>query len=334
MLALLRARPARALAAVSPPLHAELTRRVVAASRAELAVKERRKDLDAALPKNPLGAWVSGASALPPITVAIPVHEKDSWLLDAVVRAAVDGTLNPVFEVQLWHTAGATPLADRCRARLIADGLPVRLMSELEFVPVEVRAKARSIAQHRTGWVLQQAIKFLAVLRAPTASTLVLDADTLLIRPRTWVTWDGVQILSPSVEYEPAYRAHLERFSGRHDAAPVSFITHHQLMQRDILEQVIGTGLEGLEQWLEAARPSDADEPLLSEYHTYGAVLWDRCRDRAVLAASRNRRVRRLELEEAAEGDPDALDRLRMRYPGALSLSCHAWVEQELARAD
>ncbi|MBU6147998.1 MAG: hypothetical protein KGP10_07495 [Actinomycetales bacterium] len=206
----------------------------------------------------------------------------------------------------------------------------------------------------RRGWVRQQVLKIGAVALAPDPTpTLVVDADTILLRPRTWLVGTR-QLLSISHEFTCEYARHAERVLGRRAEHPYSFVTHHQLWQPDLLLGMLAAGVSplpalndlrgrrqvvmaGVRAWLTAADWGSGGSAV-SEYHSYGA--WAAADpSRIALAGWRNLAVPRSSVADilgdhrnaAARRPADgtlsaALSRLRERFPDAASISCHHYL--------
>lgn len=138
--------------------------------------------------------------------------------------------------------------------------------------------------KERRGWIKQQLLKILAARHLGSDGTLLVDADTILLRPQTWLSPAGVQNLQLSIEYHYAYQQHYEKFMFESDQRyaaiikrpKVSFVTHHQLMQSDVLDRIFainGRSFEqGLEKWLKSIDFASTNSPAC-EWHTYGTFL-------------------------------------------------------------
>ena len=128
------------------------------------------------------------------------------------------------------------------------------------------------IPEDKFGWVLQQLIKFQIVLTARNDATLILDADTILVRDRTFIDSEGIQALCYSHEYHRPYAVQFsEFFETDPDNMGHSYVTHHQLMQKRIVEEMFGGTGENLEAW--ARRANYKIFSPLCEYHCYGEFL-------------------------------------------------------------
>lgn len=273
-----------------------------------------RVALDEALPADPLGT----SSRLQPIEIVIPCAEKDVDMLVPVVVASVANCRNPV----------------SCVTVIIPDGSPEPVFNEQVCnVPVQIRQDSKvlsgidvaaaisAVPQHRRGWILQQLVKLAAVGQSESRGVLVVDADTLLLRPRTWLAPNGRQILCLSQELHQPYRDHFAAVWGSAHAQRASFVTHHQLMQPAIIREMFEDDLSGLVTWVEALdhrEPSNA-----SEYHSYGTYLINRHPDRVALARWGNVGAHRPRQDES---DEMRTAHLREKYPQALSVSMHSYM--------
>ena len=59
--------------------------------------------------------------------------------------------------------------------------------------------------QSRYGWTLQQFLKISFVLESSLDAILIVDADTVLLEERSWISDSGRQILTPSDEFNISY---------------------------------------------------------------------------------------------------------------------------------
>jgi len=215
---------------------------------------------------------------LPSITVAIPFVEKDLETLPLVVQSVFANVRNPIQELLLITPGkgnGTKPKLETAEHRgtlakilsrfpacqLVFDGdvlgnLLSRVLNDQEF--------------HRDGYAIQTIIKFKAALLAKTSATLVVDADTVLLEPKTWITKNGVQLLHFSEEYHQPYRDLISSYFGFEPVFPGSFVTHHQLLQKDIVRKVFGSDLE-IKEWYLLAKSSSRLKT--SEYETYGQFV-------------------------------------------------------------
>lgn len=137
---------------------------------------------------------------------------------------------------------------------------------------------------NRRGWIRQQALKILLAKSLGGNGTLLVDADTILLRKQNWISESGQQNLQISTEYHEPYQLHFESFNQKiHQERGVprvrlqaSFVTHHQLMQPKVLDEIFirdnHTFHQGLQKWIGAIDFATNESPAC-EWHTYGTYL-------------------------------------------------------------
>jgi hypothetical protein len=260
-----------------------------------------------------------------PIAIAIPCGPRDVSLAPAAALAAIEAVAADVAGVRI---VAADPAAIDRR----------RLPAGVEVVPEEAvidatvaAAVARAVPRERAGWVLQQLVKLREATLGPAPATLVADADTLLLRPRNWLSGPD-QIVIATTEVHSPYGEHLDRLLGSsRPRLPLSAVAHHQLMQRDVLQLQFGTSADSFARealrFLEAAR--FGIESACSEYELYGALLLQASPWRCRLASPRAVTFSRSDVDWTAPADA-IVAALRDRHPDAYSASSH-WYAEALA---
>lgn len=196
--------------------------------------------------------------------------------------------------------------------------------------------------KERRGWIKQQILKILSTRQLGSGGTLLVDADTILLRPQNWLSNENVQNLQLSIEYHLPYQEHFERFlhssyineSLQMARTRVSFVTHHQLMQTAILEELFGHNdqdfNEGLMRWLSCIDFTRSYSPAC-EWHTYGTFLATNFPDQIQLTQWRNLGIsrfsespkRKLRIMELSVSD------LIAEFVGWNSLSLHHYIEKQ-----
>lgn len=139
-----------------------------------------------------------------------------------------------------------------------------------EIIEIEEHFKQRS------GWVKQQLIKIRHISNSESVFTLVLDADTLILRNREWVDEDQRQILFQSEEFNPEYYDFLSR-SGIQPSRRHSFITHYMLFNRErLLEALALVGMNQPEKQLSVLLMNSrkgVESPFSIDFELYGQYL-------------------------------------------------------------
>lgn len=174
-----------------------------------------------------------GSAALLPVDVLIPVGPKDRELL-AVVVAGVRRHLRSQRRILL---VSADPQDQRwCRDP------QVEWIDEREFPPGSEALAQILGADAALGWWWQQLIKLQAQRLLPELADhlLVLDSETVLLRPVRFLDGQGRSLLHPASEDNPSYSAHRQRLLPDlvSQAPGLSGITHCMLFDRRILEQL------------------------------------------------------------------------------------------------
>ena len=174
-----------------------------------------------------------GSAAAMPVDVLIPVGAKDRELL-AVVVAAVRRHLR-------GHRRILLVSADRQDQRWCRDP-QVEWIDEREFPPGSEALAQILGADTALGWWWQQLIKLQAQRLLPELADhlLVLDSETVLLRPVRFLDGQGRSLLHPASEDNPTYRNHRQRLLPDLlcQTSGLSGITHCMLFDRRILEQL------------------------------------------------------------------------------------------------
>ena len=281
--------------------------------RSEAQVKRSTlRRAESGLPSDPL---FDSGSELPSIDITITSHQKDFEWLPLVAKTAVEASTNPISSLRIITPEGEAPnLTD------IARHIPLVLQTEVDLLGTDTIAQIRQTAPTgRFGWILQQVIKFYAAISTPASGSLIVDADTVLLGKKTWLLSDGKQVLSPSYEFHKPYVQQTESFWGRGGQPHgISFVTHHQLLQKSIVNEMFTDGLGSILSW--ASTINAAEQSALSEYHSYGTYLLNSHIERVAWARWAN--------AIAYNPTPIGVDAssLQERFPWAQSVSFHSYL--------
>lgn len=219
---------------------------------------------------------------LPSIELVIPFVEKDLEALPLVLEYAKRNVRNPLARVVL-----ITPKdAQGTRPRFVRDGSTEKLEGLLAAHPDAVVLYDQDIlgaplleelnlrfgrGDRNAGWVTQQLIKLSAAMQSESTASLILDSDTVLLTKKTWYTENHRQLLQVANEYHSDFMKHVKMFFGVPKKLRLSFVTHHQLMQRDVVRQMFPEGSQSLlEWWRSSTDPIGRD---LGDYEAYGSYL-------------------------------------------------------------
>jgi len=268
------------------------------------------------------------ANVRPAIDVAVPFVEKDLPALRLVIEGIYSAVVNPIAnlflvtpgnpstgEPEFYSAKSTKELAD---LRASFPNLTVRF--DRDVLGKHLAAELLDNPERKPGgWHLQQVLKYALARSSVQAATLIVDADTVLLSRKTWLASDGVQLLQFSEEFHQPYMRHFQAFFRLPKNLPVSFVTHHQLMQTDVVNEMFATEQE-LVDWIF----SGLGEPSLktSEYETYGSFLLAKHPRRAAFGTWSNLWSPHLNMAKTlarVEGKP-----LRELLPDYCSISFHS----------
>lgn len=247
-----------------------------------------------------------------------------------------------ILDSQERSTAGYFLVAPRDEMKLIKKVIPseFQLIADEELLAPKLQAYIdTTFPEWRRGWIKQQILKILAAQRLNPYGTLLVDADTILLKPQNWLSTDGIQNLQTSIEYHLPYQEHYERFMRTHNLeddlkirrAQISFVTHHQLMQPDILNSLFGKNEEsfqaGLESWLKCIDFSRSDSPAC-EWHTYGTFLATNFSKRIHLTQWINSGISRNSILKSVKKQiiNASINELKSEYDQVNSVSLHHYI--------
>lgn len=229
-----------------------------------------------------------GKKVSSPVVVMIPVSSKDVHRISVVIKSILTYSLNPIHEIVLI-SPGRFEVPHE-----ISYLCPVKLIQDSQIVSPSIQTTIlEKVPISRVGWVTQQVIKFKYSAQSDYP-VVVLDADTVFLRDILFIDHNGRQLLQFSYEWHSEYEKQYRKFLGsrfKQSNFQISFVTHYQVMQKDLVVQFLGVDSEKrldncLQDWIRAADYSD-DSPL-SEYHSYGRFLIDFFPNRFRLESWRN----------------------------------------------
>jgi uncharacterized protein DUF6492 len=251
-----------------------------------------------------------------PIDVVITAVERDLPILSLVVEGARRNVAHPIRRVYV-----VAPATSRMMSACRAEGC--ELLDEDTVLPIRAKDIAYTVAGiDRAGWLFAQLLKLSATDITTADHCLIVDADTVFIRPQ--VFRDGSRtILNWSDEYHRPYYLAYARLLGARPSRRVSFVSHHMLFERRKIA-ALRREIEARHgrAWHEAilAAVDYANVSGFAEYELYGHFVHDRFRRDVTLTYWYNKAVSRRDLAP--------LDELERAYARAYkSLSFHHYLE-------
>ncbi len=222
---------------------------------------------------------------VPAIELVIPFVLKDLDVLPLAIRGAVRSSRNQIQRVLLltprrtMETVGNLDnFLARERAELAELGVQeVSLWIDEDILDPDVQQfiKAQDLPPRDRGWITQQIVKLAAVMQSELSGTLIVDADTVLMFSRTWLSHTGEQLLMIGQESRDPFFSFANAYLGITARSRLSFVTHHQLMQKSLLSEILISrgGVLGLLRKSLSEGPSSSPLRAISEYEIYGAFL-------------------------------------------------------------
>lgn len=165
-----------------------------------------------------------------------------------------------------------------CQKLLMNCKYQVEIVDESDLISQKYFKKLTDIFGNRNTWVLQQLLKVRGVLTSKSDAVLILDSDTVLLRPRPWFSSAGHQILMPSMEYNDSYYQFLAKLNISELVPQYSFISHHMLMQPKILSNLLNSldllEIEKFITYICDNANTKVQSPICIEYELYGQHLF------------------------------------------------------------
>lgn len=219
------------------------------------------------------------------IDVLIPAIDKDLGTLPHVIDSIRREVKHPIGTIYI-----VSPPSDRIRALCARKGCV--FVDERKVLPLrksQIRYRGRT--WDRSGWLYQQLLKLSGDRVVRRNAFLVMDADTVLIRPHRF------RIGGKTVFYcrrwsQPEYFRTYRRLTGRSARAPRSFVAHYMLFERRKLQR-LKRSIEARHGkcWYRAILASiDRKRNFgFSEFETYGNEVYRQAPGSVMMRAARNR---------------------------------------------
>lgn len=206
-----------------------------------------------------------------PIDVVIPAAEKDVDVLGQAIEGIRKNVRHPIANVFVVAPRSLS-IQTLCRRKRC------EFVYERDLVNMDPGEIGLVVQGHdRSNWLYQQFLKWSGDVLGTSTHYLVVDADTVLIRPQVYER-GGRVILNYSDEFHHPYFELYERLLEERPMCPVSFTSHQMLFDRNILGE-LKMRIENLHgcRWADAILSSiDVREVSgSSDYETYGQYVFN-----------------------------------------------------------
>jgi len=174
-----------------------------------------------------------------PIDVIIPCTYKDKDTLDA----CIEGIRQNGKDIRRIIVLSSEPLTDKAEwfdeSRFPFNKYDIAF----EILKDEKKVQELFSQSSRIGWIYQQLLKIYAPFIIPEISpnVLMLDADTIFLRPVEFIGPLGEGLYNPGSEYHKPYFRHAERLipGFKRVFKEYSGISHHMLFQKSVLQDLM-----------------------------------------------------------------------------------------------
>ncbi|MFA5393868.1 MAG: glycosyltransferase [Candidatus Ratteibacteria bacterium] len=227
------------------------------------------------------------------LDVLIPAVEKDLEVLPYAIDGARENIRHPIGEIII-----VAPDSERIKALCEIKGC--RFVNEDSVLPiVKKNVKFTVDGMNRSGWLFQQFLKLSGDIICSQNYYLVLDVDTVLLRPQVFLHKQKT-LFNCSKEYHKPYFTMYASLLGRKPAYPVSFVSHYMLFEKDKIRKLKAVIEErNGAKWYDAIiKKANDGEGKFAEYETYGNFVLDHYPNQVVTNYYFNTSLPREELQK------------------------------------
>ncbi|MCJ8010534.1 DUF6492 family protein [Paenibacillus sp. KQZ6P-2] len=220
-----------------------------------------------------------------PIDVLIPAIEKDLATLPHVIDGVRKYVKHPIREIMI-----VAPRKQRILDLCLKKGC--RFVHEDTVLPITKKdIHYQSKTWDRSGWLYQQLLKLGGDKLCSSKYYLVIDADTVLIRPHVFRVGDKTVFFCRNWsqgEYFTTYK----KLMGKGRSSRLSFVTHYMLFEKSKVKQ-LKQAIESKHNtsWYSAIIRSmnKSKQFAFSEFETYGNYLYSSTPGKMILKQANNK---------------------------------------------
>ena len=204
-----------------------------------------------------------------PLDIIIPTINKDLDVLERVIMAAKENIKHPIGQIFIISNEN-----DMLK-NIIAKHSCV-FVDERSILPVTKESISYFInGIDRSGWLFQQLLKLSGDEISTQEQFLVLDSDTVFVRPKIFI-YRGKYIFDHSEEYNIPYYNVYSKIMKMEIRSKLSFVTHYMLFSRKYLQEMKKyMEIKNNQSWIDAILSNTDYNNLsgFSEYETYGNYM-------------------------------------------------------------
>ncbi len=160
------------------------------------------------------------------IDIVIPVIEKDIPTLLHVVHSTRKMIMHPINNIYLIAPNSSVKIRE------------VAKQLNCVFIAEEQVLKNHKYIKHEgNGWILQQLLKLSVDEFAESEHILIVDADTVFIRPQVFI-WRNQYLVNVNLGYPKFYKNYTIKLLDLKKRLPFDFVCHHMLVKKSILHNL------------------------------------------------------------------------------------------------
>jgi hypothetical protein len=261
------------------------------------------------------------------LQVIIVSTEKDFALLNSVISGILESCknfyINSIKLVVPGHFVDHVILRESSRANPLIQVIDENTVFDTKRIR-EVFSRRFS---GRENWCLQQFLKYFSILNSDAKYVLIVDSDTILLRPVPWLTREGKFLQTPTAEYQAQYYTLLINLGVIDELPPFSFVPHHMFYSIDAFRDVhalIGnpSPLE-LAETVEKLSDESSPSPFCIDYELYAQFMFKHNSNKIEVARWANLSLSRHTYSQLQQ-IPLAMKFLKFFFN---SISIHSWAK-------
>jgi hypothetical protein len=260
---------------------------------------------------------------LPEIEVIFVSKIEDIQILGIAVNLVVNNSINPISRIVIAVPENQVKSTSEYFFKSSNKKL-IEVISENQLVPQSAIELIRQRCPERFGWILQQILVASFILSTKSENVLVVDSDTLIIRPQVWIDKSKKQILMPTFELHSPYYDFFQYVSTKYPKPRLSFVSHHMLVQASIFREAYevfgGNIYVALEKAFSFSDLSD-NSPFDLKYEIYAQYLINNYKNHVTFVKWANLSCSREELASVIDGKSTTEDFASLYN----SVSLHHW---------
>ena len=229
------------------------------------------------------------------IDVIIPVTYKDMEILPYCVKSVQEYVNHPINKIFII-SAKTEDIKTFC------DTNTCSFVDENTILPISKKNIKYNVAGiNRSGWLFQQLIKLSGDSISILDNYLIVDADTVYIRPRVFEQ-NNKTIFDISDEYHRPYFKTYKKLLGPDIFLPASFTSHNMMINTSVLRE-LKNKIEKRShlKWYEAIinNIDKKEGSFISEQETYGTYMFQNYRNKMILEYWFNLSLKRAKISNA-----------------------------------